>query len=97
MYNITQSQTDTIIGYKGSDSMQEDMNTLIDTNYSGLVAFDISTLAQPVTLTDEESRLLNDMEEAQELIKMEAEEKATKAAGAATLAFFDLNNMGRHT
>ena len=52
------------MGYKGSDTLQEDMNALIDTNYSGLVAFDISTVAQPVTLTSEESLLLNDMEEA---------------------------------
>lgn len=62
-----------------------------------MIAFDINTIKAPVTLTEKESALTYEIEDIQEKIKSDVNEKVAKELGQTTLAFFDLQAMGRAT
>lgn len=62
-----------------------------------MIAFDINALAAPVTLTETETVLNFEMEEVGEKIKLEKSDKVAKELGQTTLAFFDLQGMGKAT
>lgn len=87
MDNITESQVDTLQGFKASPELFEAYAT---DEYAKLIAFDIKTVIAPITLTQEETVFNFEMEEVGERIKLEVSDKVQKELGTTTLAFFDL-------